>query len=154
MVNKRYSYAMTETLHYLKGIRQDDLNKIPNKFMSFLNENCSKDYICDFDYTKPLKDIKLSNEARGIISMICLNYWCETDEHKEKFKNHLSENELKYQEELRKKYNLDKVFRNNTTNINVETQNNINENTKIIEYQKQRWYQKIFARLLKIFRKN
>lgn len=151
MVNERYSIAMTETLHYLKGIRQDDLNKIPSKFMKFLNENCAKNYICEFDYTKPLKDIKLSNEARGIIAMICLNYWCETDEQKEKFKKHLNENELKYQEGLRKKYNYDDLFKKNKININVKTQNNRNENTKMIEYQKQKWYQKIFARLLKIF---
>ena len=32
MVNERYSKAMAETLHYLKGIRQNDIKKIPNKF--------------------------------------------------------------------------------------------------------------------------
>ena len=37
MVNEKYSIAMCETLRYLKGINQDDLNKIPSKFIKFLN---------------------------------------------------------------------------------------------------------------------
>lgn len=39
MVNERYKIAITETLHYLKGISNDDINKIPNKFMTFLKNN-------------------------------------------------------------------------------------------------------------------
>ena len=112
MVNEKYSIAMCETLRYLKGINQDDLNKIPSKFIKFLNDNSSKNYECDFDYTKPLKELNISEEARGIIAMICLNYWCITDEQKEKFKRHLTKNELKFQEEIRRKYNPDNLFKN------------------------------------------
>ena len=110
MVNERYAIAMSETLHYLKGINQNDLDIIPNKFIQFLNDNCSMDYKCNFDYTKPLKELDISNEARGLIAMICLNYWCTDEEQKEMFKKHLTENELKYQEELRKQYNSDDIF--------------------------------------------
>ena len=82
MINEKYGIAITETLHYLKGINQEDINKIPKKFMVFLKENASKNYSCNFDYTKPLKELNLTNETKGLISMICLNYWCETDEQK------------------------------------------------------------------------
>lgn len=112
MVNEKYSIAMCETLRYLKGINQDDLNKIPSKFIKFLNDNSSKNYECDFDYTKPLKELNISEETRGIIAMICLNYWCITDEQKEKFKSHLTKNELKFQKEMRRKYNPDNLFKN------------------------------------------
>ena len=61
MVNERYSVAMSETLHYLKGINQKDLDRIPNKFIQFLNDNCLIDYECNFDYTKPLKELDISN---------------------------------------------------------------------------------------------
>ena len=56
MINEKYGIAICETLHYLNGINQKDLNKIPRKFMQFLNDNCLKDYKCNFDYTKPLKE--------------------------------------------------------------------------------------------------
>ena len=36
MVNERYAVAMAETLHYLKGINSNDVNKIPKKLMNFL----------------------------------------------------------------------------------------------------------------------
>ena len=152
MVNEKYSIAMCETLRYLKGINQDDLNKIPSKFIKFLNDSSSKNYECDFDYTKPLKELNISEEARGIIAMICLNYWCITDEQKEKFKSHLTKNELKFQKEMRRKYNPDNLFKNKVEK-NVFNTVKI-EHKELIEYKKQKWHHKILDKLLNIFRKN
>ena len=42
--------------------------------------------------------------------MLNLNYWCETEEEKQELIKHYTENERKYQEELRKKYNTDNIF--------------------------------------------
>lgn len=155
MVNERYAVAMSETLHYLKGINQNDLDRIPNKFIQFLNDNCLIDYECNFDYTKPLKELDISNEARGLIAMICLNYWCTNQEQKEIFKKHLTENELKYQEELRKKYNPDNIFNNKPTYVKESIkESNIQEgNIAMVEYIELKWYQKIFNKILYIFRK-
>ena len=133
MVNEKYGIAMCETLQYLKGINQADLNRIPKKFIKFLNDNCSKDYKCKFDYTKPLKELNISDEARGIISVICLNYWCTTEEQKEKFKNHLTENEIKYQEILHEKYNPDNLFKNCKQDVTDEIQPIANE-VDMVEY--------------------
>lgn len=152
MVNEKYSIAMCETLRYLKGINQDDLNKIPSKFIKFLNDNSSKNYECDFDYTKPLKELNISEEARGIIAMICLNYWCITDEQKEKFKSHLTKNELKFQKEMRRKYNPDNLFKNKVEKNVVDTVKI--EHKELIEYKEQKCNHKILDKLLNIFRKN
>ena len=127
MINRRYSIAMSETLHYLKGINQDDIDKIPNKFMLFLKENADDNYSCNFDYNKPLKELNLTNEAKGIIAMICLNYWCETEEPKPKFRNYLNINEQNYQEKLKKIYNVDNIFKNRNNTVN-NNNNNINSN--------------------------
>ena len=155
MVNERYSVAMSETLHYLKGINQKDLDRIPNKFIQFLNDNCLIDYECNFDYTKPLKELDIYNEARGLIAMICLNYWCTSKEQKEIFKKHLTENELKYQEKLRKKYNPDNIFNNkpNYVKESIKESNIQEENMAMVEYTEFKWYQKIFNKILYIFRK-
>ena len=128
MINERYGIAITETLHYLKGITQEDINKIPNKFMILLKENALKNYSCNFDYTKPLKELNLTSETKGLISMICLNYWCETEEQKIKFINHLNVNEQAYQEALKIKYNVDDVFKKKDISNNKEIKSeNINE---------------------------
>lgn len=156
IVNESYAIAMSETLYYLKGINKKDLDKIPNKFIQFLNDNCLKDYECNFDYTKPLKELDISNEARGLIAMICLNYWCENEEQKERFKKHLNDNELKYEEELRKKYNSDNIFNKKLKGVkeNVKESNVKEENIVMVEYVDRKWYQKFFARILNIFRKS
>ena len=101
---------MSEVVHYLKGIRQEDVEKIPIEFRNNLKNNCYKEYKCDFDYTLPLKDLNLMPETRGIISMICYKYWCESPEQKKKFMNILQQNEERYQETLREKYNPDNIF--------------------------------------------
>lgn len=153
MVNERYSIAISETLHYLKGINQDDINKISNKFMLFLKENASNNYSCNFDYTKPLKDLELCDETRGIIAMICLNYWCETEEQKIKFRNHLNVNEQIYQEELRKKYNVEDIFKNNKVK-NVTAIEEKNSNNLPIQIKQENIFKKVINRIMKFFHKN
>lgn len=114
MVDVKNANAISEVLHYLKGISQTDIDKLPNKLMNFLEENASKDYICDFDYTKPLSELDLLDETKGLLGLICLNYWCETEEEKADFTRKLNENENQYQKELREKYNPDDIFKKDT----------------------------------------
>ena len=83
--------------------------------------------------------------------MICLNYWCITDEQKEKFKSHLTKNELKFQEEMRRKYNPDIFFKNKVEKNVVDTVKI--EHKELIKYKEQKWYQKIFKRMVTIIRK-
>jgi hypothetical protein len=72
--------------------------------------------------------------------MICLNYWCETEEQKSKFVNHLKINEQAYQEELKRKYSIDDIFKQNDINDNKNdnkeningNKENINDNKEII----------------------
>lgn len=148
MVNVRNANAMAEVVYYLKGIRQEDINKIPKKLLQFLNENASKEYKCNFDYNKPLKELNLLDEARGIIGMICYNYWCVDEIQKEQYINKLNKNELKYQEILHEKYNPDNLFKNKDEKIieeNVTT-------TEMIEY-KENLFKKLIVKIKRFFHK-
>lgn len=133
MVSVKDANAMAEVIYYLKGIRQEDVDKIPKKFIQFLNENASKEYICNFDYNRPLKELNILDETRGIIGMICYNYWCVTEQQKELYLKKLSQNEQQYQEILHKKYNLDNLFKNRKQEYVEETQNIANE-VAMVEY--------------------
>lgn len=126
MISNNYANAMKEVLHYLKGIRIEDVNKIPKKLINYLEENASKEYICDFDYRRPLKELNVTDEAKGIISFICYNYWCETKEEKKNFMKKLNENTIKYQEELKKKYNIN-VFEDANKKVEINLPNNKKE---------------------------
>lgn len=135
MVSKRYSMAMSETLHYLKGIKRSDLDKIPIDFIEFLKENADTNYKCNFNYTKPLKDLQLLPETRGIISAICLNFWCETKEQKQNFLKLLNENEKKYSTQ----FDFEKIIKEKDiqkSNNTDEATNTIQEKTNQVESRK------------------
>ena len=146
MVSIRNANAMAEVIYYLKGIRQEDINKIPKKFIEYLNENASKEYKCNFDYNKPLRNLELLDETRGIIGMICYNYWCITEKQKEEYIKKLSQNEQQYQEILHDIYNPDNLFKsNNEKNIEEPV-----KTTEMIEY-KETLLKKIILKIKKFF---
>lgn len=150
MINERYRIAMAETLHYLKGVSQVDINKIPKKFMSFLKDNAYHNYECKFDYTKPLNELTLKNETRGLIAMICLNYWCETEEQKNSFMNHLNENEKRYQEYLQVVFNSDDIFKKKSETKTINE--NIDINKLPLQTKKESFLKRLFKRLIKYFK--
>lgn len=148
MVSVKNANAMAEVIYYLKGIKQEDINKIPKKLLQYLNDNASKEYKCDFDYNKPLKDLNLLDETRGIIGMICYNYWCIDEIQKKQYIDKLNINELKYQEFLHEKYNPDNIFKNkNEKNIEKPI-----KTTEMIEY-KETLFKKIIIRIKNFFHK-
>ena len=85
MIGIKEQNAMAEVVWYLKGIKQEDIEKIPEKTIKYLNENASKEYKCNFDYSKPLNELKLLDETRGIIGLLCYKYWCITEEQKKEY---------------------------------------------------------------------
>ena len=148
MVSVRNANAMAEVIYYLNGIKQEDIDKIPKKFIQYLNENASKEYKCDFDYNKPLKELNLLDETRGIIGMICYNYWCVTEKQKEQYLKRLSQNEQQYQKKLDEKYNPDNIFENKILDFIENTTNP----TEITEY-KESIFKKLINKLKSIFSK-
>lgn len=95
-MDEQYKKACAELLHYLKGIRREDVDRIPDELMNLFRQNADPEYECDFDYTLPLRELQLMDETKGLIAMICLNYWCRTDEEKQRFMEHLKMNEAEY----------------------------------------------------------
>lgn len=132
MVSVEYSEAITETLDVLKHTRKEDVMKISPKFMGYLHNNASKTYKPELDHSKKIKDMKLKRKTKAILAIIYKRFWCDDDERKE-FNNTLKGNEIKYQAELREKYNSDNLFKNK----NVEHIVSIEEpsaNVEMIEY--------------------
>lgn len=74
---QKYSYA--ELVHYLKGIRKQDVNAIPKTLLDYLKRS-SEGIKCTFDYWLPLKELNLSSYTKDLITMIAGTYWCETDD--------------------------------------------------------------------------
>lgn len=109
---KTYSEAATEVLEILNNMNPEDINKIPKKFINFLEENCSKIYKPNFDLKKPIDELNLDSKTQALLGIIYLKYWANEEE-KMEFNKKLKKNEIKYQQEIREKYNPDKIFKKN-----------------------------------------
>lgn len=134
MVSQEYGIAFYETLEILKHTKKEDVDKIPNKFLEFLKNNASQNYDLTLDFDKSLAEMNLSTKTIGILSIIIKKYWCN-DEKRKQFEIRLQENEMKYQDELREKYNSNSLFKKKEI---VDVKNRNEENMQMIEYKEQK----------------
>ena len=147
MVSVEYSEAVVEVLGILDCLEENDRNKIPNNVLDFFEKNKSETYRPNIDYTADLKDLKLKDKTREIIAGLYIDYLCEEDE-KEEYIEKLNQNEIKYQEKLKEKYNPDNIFKR--TNNQEESNKEISgSNTALIEY-KESLLNKIKRYILKL----
>lgn len=153
MINTKYSEAAVDVLDIFEHMEEEDQKKVPKKFIEILKENASKEYVCNLDYSKRLVEMDLSQEARGILGVMYRHYWCP-EEKKAEFEKRIDENEKEFQRILREKYNPDEIFKNTGSILSEEKiQNDLNEETSLVEKNKESLFQKIINKVLSIFKK-
>ena len=148
MISIEYSEAITETLDILKHTKKEDVMKISPEFMEYLNNNASKTYKPELDHSKKIKDMQLKRKTKAILAIIYIKFWCDTDKQKE-FDNTLKNNEIKYQTELREKYNPDNLFKKQHNKI--EIQKNIVEDENALVEEKESIFKRFINRIKSIF---
>ena len=148
-MKQEYADAFAEVDKIFELMPENLLNKIPNKFKRIIKENKS-DYISDIK--EPIEECNLKEETIIILSLIYRDFLCSKEE-KEKIKYRDSEKIKEAEEELRKKYDPDNIFKNkNTININ-ESRPEKNEEVALVKYEEEKWYQKIFSVIKNLFKK-
>lgn len=150
MLNQNYAEAYVEVLDIINHMSTKDLAKVSKKFIKFLTTNASKEYKCKLDYSKQLKDMQLKEETKGLLALMYRDYWASEEERQELQKKFYI-NDQKYQEELRKKFNTDNIFKNRNNNKTIE--NSTSESLELIKYENNKWYKKIFNIILNFFRR-
>ena len=151
MVNVRLSEAITEILEILKNVDNDLIEKLPQKFKDFLQENKSETYNPEFDCMKDLKDLKLKEETKNLLGIMYMNSWSEPEERKEYVKL-LNENQIKYNLEIEQKYNPDNLFKKKMSNKSVSVEEKITKDVQLIKYNES-LFRKIWNKILSIFKK-
>lgn len=148
MIDVAYSEAATEVLTILEHTEIEEVNKIPKNFIKFLKENSSKTYKTDFDFSKPINELNLKQKTQSILAIIYLKYWANEEE-KKAFKKRIKENEEKYQQELKKQYSTDNLFK--TKKGIIENFENQTQKNLLPEVKKENFIQKIINKMKKIF---
>jgi hypothetical protein len=160
MANTIYANAYKEVLIVLNNLVKEDYEKIPKEYIEFLEKNANPDYDFKYDTSKSFEEQELLDDTKYILFGIFEKFGA-TEIQKEKIKSFYENYNKKLEEEKRKKYNPEDIFKNknndedteklnNAKNVNI---NSVKENIQMIEYKKKKWYQKIFEKILNLFRK-
>ena len=145
MEDIEYRNALAEVADILQHLKEEDRNKIPNKFMEYLEENKSKTYTVNLDYTQEISNMNLKEQTKALLSYLFIQYWANEDE-KDAFIKKAKENDLKFEQEQREKYDMDKVF--NSRKNNVDLNEEINKIQKLpAEVKNKNFIQKILEKI-------
>ena len=149
MENIEYSNSLYQINEILKYMEPNLKARIPKKFISYFENNKSQEYNWNIDKSLPLEKQDLLPTTKEILAVLYKDFICD-DVERVKLEKTLSNNEIKYQEELRKKYNPDNIFKDRQKSTEyVETQK---ANTEIATY-KESFFSKIISKIKLIFHK-
>jgi hypothetical protein len=145
-INTREAYAEVDS--FIECLDSYDKNKVPESIRKYFKKEKSKNYNKIIDVNQPIKDQNLKDETLAIIAMLNLKYWCDDEEEKKILMTIYSENEKKYQNELKEKYDIEKIFkeRNNKKSENYQEKN-------VPEIKKESLWDKLKNMILKMFKK-
>lgn len=148
-INTRQAY--TEIDNFIELLDEYNRNKIPKKLREFFKKEKDNNYIKIIDSNIPIQEQNLKEETLALIAMLNLQYWCEDEEEKQRLKKVYSENERKYQDVLREKYNPDNLFKNKKkTNADVFS----TQQMSMVEYKKDTIFTKIKKFILSFVKKD
>lgn len=111
--------AFAETLFIIKCLPYNEQNKIPKKFIKFLDENKNDDYEVDINPNVALENQRLLDETKELLKELYISYFI-SDEEKNKIQQHdyyrnIVEEDLKNQ-----KYNYNNIFKDRKSITVVE----------------------------------
>lgn len=139
--------VFSEVYVILSQLEEKSLKKIPEKIFNRIKENAKLevDYI---DKNVPLEEINLMDETREFLAIISYYYFCDEEE-RQKWDEILNENERKYQEKLKQKYNPEEIFKIKEEFVNKENQKNIE--LDLIEY-KEKFVVRLINKIKQFFK--
>ena len=141
--------AYSEIDEFLDLITEEEKNQIPLKLRKFFKEQKDQEYHKGINTSIPIKDQNLKSETLALIALLNLQYWCNDEDEKERLKKIYADNERKYQDEMREKYNPDNIFKNKKQNYEINEENK-NESNQMVKY-KESFIKRLFDKLLKFF---
>ena len=147
MVTKELSEAAVEFNCILEYTSEEVKNRIPKKFLDFLQSIQSKTYKFEYDKTKKLDEQKLKPKTRGLIALVYQDYICnetEKEEYIQKSKKIIKQVE----ESKREKYNPNDIFKDKK----IDTVKDTTKTVEIVEY-KESIIKKIINKIKNIFTK-
>lgn len=148
--DKETRVAYAEIISFINLLPQDKQEKIPKNIIEYFKEEMDKDSKRELTTDISLENQNLKNETWDLIAILYLKYLCEDEEEKKELEQIYAENERTYREEIKEKYNPEKILENREKK-NTEQQDEVKNLP--IEVKKENFIQKIIKFINKIFHK-
>ena len=123
--------------------------KLPKKLLNIIDSLYDEKFKININPNIELKNQNFTEDTKNIIAVLKYNYWCKDDEEKENLARMFKENEDKYQEDLREKYNPDNIFKKKETI--VEEAKEETQCVQMVAY-KEPLFKRIVNRILQFFK--
>ncbi len=156
-----YSKCLVEVDEVLKYLNPEELIKIPDNVRKAITDNKDKNYEWKYDESKKLEDQNLNRKSIAILSYLNMEYLLNDEQRKLMEQIHRA-NEQKQEEEKRKNYNPDNIFKDKDNIQEAKTaqaSSKESTNKESIESKnlaltkKDKWYTKILLYIKGLFHK-
>ena len=151
MSTHNYNKAYTEIVEILKYVPDKDVKKIPNNMLEMFNAKKDVTYNFTINTTKSFEEQKLLEETEAILANIFRDYWA-TPYQKERILTKEFYDREQIEEEKRKQYNPDAIFKNKSKSHIISNTNEEIKNNLPIEIQKQSFFGKLINFIKRILR--
>ena len=138
MKEVEYSEAATQVLDILNYTRQEDVKKIPQSFIKFLNNISNKQDTPKFNHEYTISALNLTKRTKELLGFMYITWWCNESERK-KYKSIIHSNSIKTEK-------ITDYKANDILNKKIEKKPNITNNTletSIIEDKKENLFKKL-----------
>lgn len=135
------AYAEVDAI--LELLEEEFVNRIPEKVRKFFKDEKDKEYIPNIISDIGLDEQNLKSETISILTLLQINYLCDSEEEKQKILKELQENDKLKEEELREKYNPDNIFNKRNSIENKKQEVNL------INYKEPSFMKKLLEKILK-----
>lgn len=138
------AYAEVDAI--LKLLEDEYVSKIPAQVRDFFKKEKNKEYIPNINANIDLDKQVLRDETISILTLLQINYLCDSEEEKQEILNELNENDRLKEEELREKYNPDNIFKNRNNTQEKEV-------VAMVEYKEPNFIRKILDKIKRLFKR-
>lgn len=135
-----------EVYEILSYMDKQEVMKIPYELLEDIKNSRNKNYISKIDILDIYNRENVLPDTIKVLAALDLEYFSSNVE-----KKRLNENLTKNVE--LKKYNSKEIFKNRQNNLKTQISTE-KEETNLVTYKNKKWYQRIFATILNLFKKN
>ena len=137
--------SLKETYEIIQNSENKIIEKIPNNFLKFIEDNMDKNYNPKINFDDENWKNKINNDTKAILALIYRDYIVDAEKRNKLIQEEKAQREI-YEKELREKYNPDEIFKNRTVK-----EDEVINNNQLIEVKEAPWYKKIIESILRIF---